>query len=79
MGVLRLGQPLKSFRDRKVKFDIYKEDAKSPYLNSLGQLNKPTRFEQIKEVLQNEEALIPIPATNPHPEHIHPHTSIPHG
>jgi hypothetical protein len=52
MGVLRLGQPLKSFRDRNIQFDIYQRGAQLPYLNSLGKLHKPTRLEQITEVLQ---------------------------
>lgn len=43
IGVLRLGQPLKSFRDHKVIFDIYNEDADLPYLDSLGPLQKPNR------------------------------------
>lgn len=55
MGVLRLGQPLKSFRDRNVRFEIYQDGAHIPYLNTLGKLNKPTRLEQITEALQNEE------------------------
>lgn len=54
LGVLRLGQPLKSFRDRNVNFDIYHPDKKLPYLETLGSLNKPTRLEQIKEVLQTD-------------------------
>ncbi len=54
MGVLRLGQPLKSFRDRKVRFDIYQDGVQLPYLSTLGKLHKPTRFEQIKEVLQSD-------------------------
>lgn len=53
MGVLRLGQPLKSFRDRNIRFEIYQDGAQLPYLNTLGKLNKPTRFEQITEVLQS--------------------------
>ncbi len=53
-GVLRLGQPLKSFRDRNIRFEIYQESAKLPYLSTLGKLNKPTRLEQITEVLQTE-------------------------
>jgi len=52
MGVLRLGQPLKSFRDRNIHFEIYQRGAQLPYLNTLGKLHKPTRFEQITEVLQ---------------------------
>lgn len=54
MGVLRLGQPLKSFRERKVQFDIYKEDAHLPYLQTLGALNKPTRMAQMNKVLQQQ-------------------------
>lgn len=49
-GVLRLGQPLKSFRDRNVVFDIYDKDKDLPYLNSLGPLQKPTRMEDLLEV-----------------------------
>lgn len=44
IGVLRLGQPLKSFRDRKVHFDIYERGAMLPYLESLGPLQKPSRM-----------------------------------
>ncbi len=42
-GILRLGQPLKSFRDRDVEFSIYRPGAEQPYLDSLGPLEKPTR------------------------------------
>jgi deaminated glutathione amidase len=42
-GVMRLGQPLKSFRDRPVEFSIYEPGAEHPYLDSLGPLVKPTR------------------------------------
>ena len=42
-GVLRLGQPLKSFRDRTVDFSIYRPEARLPYLDSLGPLEKPKR------------------------------------
>jgi deaminated glutathione amidase len=42
-GILRLGQPLKSFRDRSVNFSIYQPAAVHPYLDSLGPLEKPTR------------------------------------
>jgi predicted amidohydrolase len=42
-GVLRLGQPLKSFRDRSVDFSIYHPGAEHAYLDSLGPLEKPTR------------------------------------
>lgn len=66
MGVLRLGQPLKSFRDRKVKFDIYQGNAPTPYLKTLGMLHKPTRLEQIKEVLQTEDPPAHTPTAVPH-------------
>jgi deaminated glutathione amidase len=42
-GVLRLGQPLKGFRDRTADFSIYRPGARHPYLESLGPLEKPTR------------------------------------
>jgi predicted amidohydrolase len=56
-GVLRLGQPLKSFRDRKVHFDVYEKGHNPQYLNSLGELIKPTRMQQITKVMQ--ETIIP--------------------
>jgi len=51
-GILRLGQPLKSFRDRNVHFDIYDKDPKHPYLDSLGKLIKPTRMKEIIEAMK---------------------------
>ena len=51
-GILRLGQPLKSFRDRRVNFEIYQKDVNLPYLNSLGELIKPTRLQQITTVMR---------------------------
>jgi predicted amidohydrolase len=36
-----LGQPLKSFRDHRVKFPAYQEGAESPSLAELGTLAKP--------------------------------------
>ncbi len=38
-GLLRLGQPLKSFRDRKVVFDIYGKDKNYPELDKLRFIN----------------------------------------
>ncbi|HVS13000.1 MAG TPA: carbon-nitrogen hydrolase family protein [Thermoanaerobaculia bacterium] len=40
-GVLGLGQPLKSFRDRHVEFDVYRPGRRSPALDSLGPLLRP--------------------------------------
>jgi predicted amidohydrolase len=45
LGVLRLGQPLKSFRDHIDGFGIHQKGAQLPYLDSLGPLIKPTRLE----------------------------------
>jgi predicted amidohydrolase len=43
-GIMGLGQPVKSFRDRPVEFDVYnKEVWDSTYLDSLGALVKPDR------------------------------------
>lgn len=55
-GILRLGQPLKSFRDRNVDFSIY-ENKSTSYLKSLGPLIKPTKLKQIEEVLQDDGLL----------------------
>jgi deaminated glutathione amidase len=69
-GILRLGQPLKSFRDRKVNFSIYDPGRKHEYLDSLGELIKPTRLNQITEVMQN-------PDVSPAPNHIKPDHNTP--
>lgn len=45
-GMLRLGQTLKSFRDRSVDFSIYGAGLKQPYLESLGPLTKPSRADK---------------------------------
>jgi len=42
-GIRNLGQPLKSFRDRRVAFDVYDKRADTRYLDSLGELVKPGR------------------------------------
>lgn len=44
VGLRGLGQPLKSFRDRKVEFDIYKRTPENhAYLDTLGPLVKQSR------------------------------------
>jgi predicted amidohydrolase len=56
LGVLRLGQPLKSFRDHIGDFDIYRKGKKHPYLESLGPLIKPTNIKELSQLkLQEEE------------------------
>lgn len=59
LGVLRLGQPLKSFRDRPVDFDIYAPGVKHPALESLGPLIKPTRVQELSELEVRSETLHP--------------------
>lgn len=57
MGVLRLGQPLKSFRDHIGDFGIYRPGLKHPYLDSLGPLIKPTRMDKLAELTIKEDEL----------------------
>lgn len=54
-GILRLGQPLKSFRDRKIDFTVYDKKKGTPYLDKLGPLIKPSRMniKQITEALES--------------------------
>ena len=49
LGLLRLGQPLKSFRDQIGVFDIYNQNVRHPYLDSLGQLIKPSTLAKLAE------------------------------
>lgn len=56
LGVLRLGQPLKSFRDRAVDFSIYHPGAAHPYLDGLGPLIKPSRVQELGELQMRDEA-----------------------
>jgi predicted amidohydrolase len=57
LGVLRLGQPLKSFRDHIGQFNIYQQGSKHPYLDSLGPLIKPKRLEKLAELKIQETNL----------------------
>ncbi|PSR09235.1 MAG: carbon-nitrogen hydrolase family protein, partial [Bacteroidetes bacterium] len=59
LGILRLGQPLKSFRDHlKIgTFDIYQPNTESPYLDTLGALIKPSRLDQLTELKLREDAI----------------------
>jgi hypothetical protein len=44
VGILGIGQPLKSFRDRPVDFPVYRRDGVADaYLNSLGPIALPQR------------------------------------
>ena len=55
LGLLRLGQPLKSFRDRKIKFDVYEKEFNSDYLDSLGPLEKPKRKVRLEDAFKEPE------------------------
>jgi predicted amidohydrolase len=63
LGVLRLGQPLKSFRDHIGQFEIYQQGAHLPYLNSLGPLIKPTKVDALAKLKMQEYDY--EPPTNP--------------
>jgi len=57
-GLLSLGQPLKSFRDRKIHFKVYGRRWKGDdgYLDSLGPLDKPGRPSRTGEPADGEES-----------------------
>lgn len=59
LGVLRLGQPLKSFRDHIGQFSIYQPGAQLPYLNSLGALIKPTKLDALTKLKMQENEYEP--------------------
>lgn len=58
LGVLRLGQPLKSFRDHLGQFNIYKPGVKHPYLESLGPLIKPKRVDKLSQLKIKENEML---------------------
>lgn len=62
LGVMRLGQPLKSFRDNLGDFGIYAPGAKHPYLDSLGPLIKPTKVDKLEQ-LKKMESEIELPVS----------------
>jgi predicted amidohydrolase len=55
LGVLRLGQPLKSFRDNISDFEIYQKGTQLPYLDGLGPLIKPKRVKELGDLQIQEE------------------------
>jgi len=54
LGILRLGQPLKSFRDNIKDFSIYQPGTPLPYLDSLGPLIKPAKLDELSKLRQKE-------------------------
>jgi predicted amidohydrolase len=57
LGLLRLGQPLKSFRDHIGDFTIYQKEADHSYLESLGPLIKPKRLDELRQLKMQEKNL----------------------
>ena len=57
LGVLRLGQPLKSFRDHIGDFGIYQKGLKHDYLDSLDSLIKPERLDHLSKLKIQENLL----------------------
>jgi predicted amidohydrolase len=69
VGIRGLGQPLKSFRDRRVEFDVYRPEAfDNGYLESLGRLERPRRGSRAglaplqAESAEEATAVYPAPA-----------------
>jgi predicted amidohydrolase len=62
LGVLRLGQPLKSFRDHLGDFGIYQQGIKHPYLESLGPLIKPKKVDKLAQLRMIEDKLYKAPS-----------------
>jgi len=63
LGVMRLGQPLKSFRDNMSEFSIYQKGTKHQYLEDLGPLIKPTKLDKLAD-LKKLESEIEIPTAS---------------
>lgn len=68
-GLLNMGQPMKSFRDRPVEFPVYQPGFDRGYLDGLGPLAKPRRVHERPE---------PLPAS-PAPETGEPRFALPFG
>ena len=70
VGLRGLGQPLKSFRDRKVDFDIYQRtEANQKYLDTLGPLVKQARGSRAGLTTSNgATSTAPVPAAPPAPQ-----------
>jgi len=61
VGLRSLGQPLKSFRDRKINFTVYnQEQGDNSYLNTLGPMQKPTRTTKTNKAIEPSLVMQPI-------------------
>jgi predicted amidohydrolase len=67
VGLKGLGQPLKSFRDRAVEFDVYRRDQGThEYLDKLGVLEKMSRGSRAGLASENAHAsVVPASAVTP--------------
>lgn len=63
LGVMRLGQPLKSFRDHLGDFSIYQKGVQHEYLENLGPLIKPKRVDKLAQ-LKIKESEIELPTAS---------------
>ncbi len=57
LGVLRLGQPLKSFRDNPIEYDIYQRNTRHEFLDKLGPLIKPKKLAELSKLKMQENIL----------------------
>jgi len=72
VGLRNLGQPLKSFRDSKINFTVYnKSDLGGGYLDSLGPMQKATRFDKTKKAYE-PSLMMPAQALNNIPTFVEP-------
>jgi deaminated glutathione amidase len=82
VGLRGLGQPLKSFRDRKVDFDVYATPGGGDFLRGLGPLEKAARGSRagLDRLPVGDPAAAPVaaPPDDPYPSRI-PGAEIPTG
>lgn len=78
VGLKGLGQPLKSFRDRKVEFDVYtRGSSETAYLDTLGPLEKMARGSRAGLGLSSPLPPIARKTHSSHPQNGVPPLSIP--
>jgi len=82
VGLKGLGQPLKSFRDRKVEFTVYdRNSGVDAFLNSLGPLEKMSRGQKVAGATSGNHTPVAPPAAAPAPAAVPaaPHPTTPGG
>jgi predicted amidohydrolase len=58
LGVMRLGQPMKSFRDHIGNFNVYTPGTPLPYLETLGPLIKPSKLDKLSAAMQKQSEVM---------------------